>query len=163
MTLRDPLLSLLLKDKVETVESSPSRSRSPPLRRAPSGRCLRRLLKDQVETVESSPNLFESSTLPMLVSLLMFVFVFVAVFTAGFRLARWLEPQGTIGSITGRDTVYVGKTIVFLEGRDVFHFSMMCRSLASVDEDDARLIEKRCCDHCWRTARREATTRKALS
>ena len=58
MTLRDPLLSLLLKDKVETVESSPSRSRSPPLRRAPSGRCLRRLLKDQVETVESSPNLF---------------------------------------------------------------------------------------------------------
>ena len=74
-------------------------------------------MKDQVETVESSPNLFESSTLPMLVSLLMFVFVFVAVFTAGFRLARWLEPQGTIGSITGRDTVYVGKTIVFLGSR----------------------------------------------
>lgn len=58
MTLHDPLLSLLLEDKVETVESSPSRSRSPPLRRAPSGRCLTRLLKDQVENVESSPSLF---------------------------------------------------------------------------------------------------------
>ena len=62
MTLHDPLLSLLLEDVVEIVESSPSRSRSPPLRRPPPGRCLRRLLKDpsastgedKFETVESS-------------------------------------------------------------------------------------------------------------